>query len=204
MFEKGMILGFLLCAPLGPIGILCLQRTLVSGRLAGAFSILGASVVDAFYTLVAALGVSLLAAGLEQSQVWLRPAAGLILAVVGTRLFFEMSPGSTPPEDRLKRLRDAFLTTFFLMLSNPLPILVISAALSALNGKLANAFNIFLLVSGVFVGSAVWAPIIVFFVSRIKPWLSGRHLRIFQMVCGAAIVVCGVVVGSAPLVDRLR
>lgn len=204
MFGKGLILGFLLCAPLGPIGLLCVQRTIASGRLAGALSVLVAAVVDALYALAAALGLSLAAALVDQSKQVIQPMAGVILAVVGTRLFFEPAPAAEPPADRVKHLRDAFLTTFLLMLSNPLPVIVISAALSTLNAQGIGGFGIPLLVAGVFTGSALWAPILVFCVSLIAPLLNGWRLRFFQRICGAAIFSCGLAVGSTPFVSSLR
>lgn len=204
VFGKGMILGFLLCAPLGPIGILCVQRTIVSGRLAGALSVLGAAVVDALYALAAAFGLTLVAAVVDQSKQVIQPMVGVILAVVGIRLFFEPAPASEPPADRVKHLRDAFLTTFLLMLSNPLPVIVISAALSTLIGQGVGGFGIPLLVAGVFTGSALWAPILVFCISLVTPLLNGRHLRFFQRICGVAIFSCGLAVGSAPFVSSLQ
>lgn len=199
-----MVLGFLLCAPLGPVGILCVQRTLASGRLSGALSVLGAAVVDALYALLAALGVSLMGAVRDPSTPWVNAVAGLILALVGTRVFLEMPPPPAAPADRGNHRWEAFLTTFFVMISNPIPVVVISAALSAQNGPGASGVGIPLLVAGVFAGSALWAPILVLGVSRIAPLLNGRHLRLAQRVCGAVLLAGGLAIGGEALVSGLR
>ena len=84
---KGLAVGFLLCAPLGPVGIICIQRTMIDGRLTGFFSILGAAVVDAFYGVVAAYGMSAVGGVLDHGKFWFQLFGGTVLVVVGIRLF---------------------------------------------------------------------------------------------------------------------
>jgi threonine/homoserine/homoserine lactone efflux protein len=90
------------------------------------------------------------------------------------------------------------------MLSNPLPILVISAALSSIpGGKLwIGLFDIPLFALGVFLGSLLWSPILVTASSLISPMLRPGHFRLINRVCGAAIFFCGLLLGVAPLVTH--
>ena len=105
---KGLAVGFVLCAPLGPVGILCLQRTMIDGRLSGFFSILGAAVVDAFYGGVAACGMSVVAGVLDQGKFWFQLFGGAVLVVVGIRLYTAAHPSTAP----LKAMSGVRLTLF--------------------------------------------------------------------------------------------
>ncbi len=85
MFLKGLILGFSIAAPVGPIGLLCIQRTLARGRQHGFVSGLGAATADAFYGLVAALGLGAITSFLLGLQFWLQLGGGLFLVWLGAR-----------------------------------------------------------------------------------------------------------------------
>ncbi len=206
-FWRGVVLGFLLCAPLGPVGILCIRHALCEGRLAGALAVLGAAVVDAGYCLVAAFGITLVAGFMGQGRSWIQPVGGLVLALMGFHLWRE-SPvqgaargaGGRPP------LYGAFFSTFFVMLSNPLPILAISAAISAMSGSaIASAPAAApLLMSGVFFGSLLWAPLLVIGASALKPLLQQGRLQVLQRACGAALLLCGLLLGVSPLIRFYR
>ena len=202
---KGMIVGFVLCAPLGPVGILCIQRTMIDGRLSGFFSILGAAVVDAFYGGVAGCGMRVAAGVLEQGKFWFQLFGGAALVVVGIRLYTAASINRTS-QGHVRSSADAFLSTLSLMLSNPLPILVISAAMSAVpGGKLRiELFDIPLFMLGIFLGSLLWSPILVTASSLISPVLQPGHLALINRICGAVILCCGLLLGVAPLIAHSR
>jgi threonine/homoserine/homoserine lactone efflux protein len=197
---KGVAVGFVLCAPIGPVGILCLQRTIIDGRLSGFFSILGAAVVDAFYGGVAGCGMSVVGV-LDQGKFWFQLFGGAVLVVVGIRLYTASSIKRTS-QGRVRGSADAFLSTLSLMLSNPLPILVISAALSAVTGGQLriDLVDIPLFALGIFLGSLLWSPILVTASSLISPVLQPGHLTLLNRVCGAILFFCGLLLGAAPLV----
>ena len=99
LFLKGIALGFSIAAPVGPIGILCIQRTLIQGRAAGFVSGLGAATADAIYGFLAVLGVGFLTGALIDHQTWLRLFGGLFLTVLGARLFFRRPSEQTQAKD---------------------------------------------------------------------------------------------------------
>jgi threonine/homoserine/homoserine lactone efflux protein len=199
---KGIAAGFLLCAPLGPIGVLCLQRTMAAGRLAGFFAILGAAVVDGFYGLAAGFGMSVIETFLDEGRFWFQLFGGMALVVAGIRLCAASSSIIRPSQDLVRSSLDAILSTFTLMLSNPLPILVISAALSAMTGgKLRIDFSdIPLFALGLFVGSLLWSPIIFIASALVSSMLQPKHLMLINRICGTVIVGCGLALGAAWLV----
>lgn len=193
-FIKGLIVGFVICAPMGPIGLLCLQRALVDGRAAGMAAVLGASTVDVIYCSVAGLGISYLSNFLTGEHLYLRLAGGLILILVGVRIFTS-PPSEKTPNTSAHGLFPSFMSSFLLMLANPMPIVVFTATFTALGVHgWEDAYSAtFAIVAGVFVGSALWAPLLAVAVALCKPQLSLRRLRLVNRVAGAVIAGCGMV-----------
>ena len=194
-FIKGLVLGFIICVPFGPIGLLCVRRTLMDGKVAGIACVLGASVVDALYCAIAGLGVSYISNFLSDERAVLRVAGGLILIAMGVKIFFT-HPAEKTPEASGHGLVASFGSSFFLMLTNPLAILVFTATFSALGiGGWQDAYiSTGMLVIGVFVGSALWAPIFVAGVNLFSPRLTLSQLRLANEVAGIILVLFGVLV----------
>jgi threonine/homoserine/homoserine lactone efflux protein len=187
---KGLVLGFVICVPFGPIGLLCVRRTLMDGKVAGVASVLGASVVDALYCAVAGLGVTYISNFLSDERTILRWAGGIVLIAMGIKIFFT-HPSEKTPEAKGHGLLASFGSSFFLMLTNPLAVLVFTATFSALGiGGWRDAyFSTGMLVIGVFVGSALWAPIFVAGTNLFSPHLTLSQLRLANRIAG--VILCG-------------
>jgi len=82
---RGLIIGFSIAAPVGPIGVLCIQRTLAEGRIVGLISGLGAASADAVYGLIAAFGLTFISNFLLARQGWVRLVGGAYLCYLGVR-----------------------------------------------------------------------------------------------------------------------
>src|SRR5262249_22051515 len=123
LLWKGALIGFAVAAPVGPIGILCIRRTLSDGRLAGFVSGLGAAAADASYGLVAALGLAWLGAFLQEQRDWISVVGGLFLIYLGiTEIRAKpVDPNAPPPKPA--GLVGHFVSTLFWTLANPLTIL---------------------------------------------------------------------------------
>jgi threonine/homoserine/homoserine lactone efflux protein len=193
-FIKGLILGFVICVPFGPIGLLCVRRTLMDGKVAGIAAVLGASVVDAIYCAIAGLGVSYISNFLTNERTVLRLAGGLVLIAMGIKIFLT-HPTEKAPEARGHGLFASFGSSFFLMLTNPLAVLVFTATFSTLGiGGWQDAhISTGMLVIGVFVGSALWAPIFVAGVHLLSPQLTPSQLRLANRIAGLILFGFGVV-----------
>ena len=113
VFIKGLIIGFVICAPMGPIGLFCIRKTLLDGRLAGFSAVLGASTVDALYCAIAGLGISFISNFLTNEKTLIRLAGGLILIIVGIKFFF------TKPADKTPETKGARPLEFFLLRRPP-------------------------------------------------------------------------------------
>ena len=122
LFLQGALIGFAIAAPVGPIGVLCIRRSLAEGRIYGLLSGLGAATADAVYGAIAAFGLTIISSFLVEQQIWLRLLGGIFLLYLGIRTYFAKSEtGEVPARSETKL--GAYATTFFLTLTNPLTIL---------------------------------------------------------------------------------
>ncbi|QCO01646.1 LysE family translocator [Azospirillum argentinense] len=156
---KGLIIGFSIAAPVGPIGLLCIRRTLADGPAHGFVSGLGAASADAVYGAIAGFGVVLVTDALLGAQVALKLVGGLMLLWLG------WSTLRARPAERAADARGggglagAYASTFALTLANPATILSFAAVFSGLGvsaGDGSSTGVAALLVAGVFTGSAMW------------------------------------------------
>ncbi len=173
LFAKGLAVGLAIAAPVGPVGVLCVRRTLSEGRLVGLIAGLGAAMADAIYGGIAAFGVAAVSGFLLDHLDALRLIGGVILCLLGYRSFHARTsppaldvPGPDGREARGRArslappgvLGGAFGSTFLLTLTNPLTILSFAAIFAGLGLGDAGGDPILagLLVFGVFLGSALW------------------------------------------------
>jgi threonine/homoserine/homoserine lactone efflux protein len=152
---KGMAIGFAIAAPVGPIGVLCIRRSLRDGPLAGFVAGLGAATADAAYGAVAGFGLTAVSGFLVRWQSWLGLGGGAFLCYLGTRAFLDR-PGQEA-EPAPGRLPAVYASTLLLTLSNPATILSFAAVFAGLGlGATPDYRAASALVLGVFTGSALW------------------------------------------------
>jgi threonine/homoserine/homoserine lactone efflux protein len=193
LIVRGFILGFAIAAPVGPIGLLCIQRTLNQGQLVGLASGLGAATADAFYGAVAAFGLTLVSAFLIEQQFWLALVGGLFLLYLGVPTFLA-SPAERAANSEAKGIGGAYMSTFLLTITNPMTILAFvaifaGAGLAAAGGDaLAAAW----MVVGVFLGSAAWWFLLSGGVSLLRSHINGTVLLWVNRAAGAILVIFGV------------
>ncbi len=177
LFWRGLIIGISIAAPVGPIGVLCIRRTLAEGRLAGLVSGLGAATADAVYGIVAGFGLTFVSNFLIAQQNWLRLFGGLFLCYLGWRTL-RAKPTDQSAELKQQGLLQSYLSIFVLTITNPMTILsfaAIFAGLGLAQGTASYRLAAFL-VAGVFLGSALWWLTLSFgvgfFRSRLTPnWM---------------------------------
>lgn len=156
LFVKGLVLGFAIAAPVGPIGVLCIRRSLADGQRAGFATGLGAATADAVYGCIAGFGLAAVSRFLVEQRFWLGLLGGLFLCYLGVRTFFS-KPTETPDGGGNPSLLAAYLSTFFLTITNPMTILSFVAVFAGLGlVTSSNYWEAASLVGGVFIGSALW------------------------------------------------
>lgn len=189
---KGILLGFSIAAPVGPIGILCIRRTLANGRLNGFVSGLGAATADAFYGSLAGFGLTLVTDFLVGNQGWLRLIGGVFLCYLGVRTFFAQ-PASEPARASARGIAGAYTSTLLLTLSNPMTILSFVAIFAGLglgntNGDALSAAS---LVLGVFTGSALWWLLLSSGANLLRSQTNTQILRWVNRISGVLILGFG-------------
>jgi threonine/homoserine/homoserine lactone efflux protein len=193
LILRGFILGFAIAAPVGPIGLLCIQRTLNQGQLVGLASGLGAATADAFYGAVAAFGLTLVSAFLIEQQFWLALVGGLFLCYLGVRTFLA-SPAERAAGSEAKGIGEAYASTFVLTITNPMTILAFvaifaGAGLATAGGDVLSAAWI---VAGVFLGSAAWWFLLSAGVALLRSHIGAGVLLWVNRAAGAILVLFGV------------
>ncbi len=197
IFARGVAIGLAIAAPVGPIGVLCIRRTLAEGRLAGFVTGLGAATADTVYGAVAAFGLTAVSAFLVSQQDWLRLIGGAFLCYLGVRTFLASpAPQADVAGDRTSRtLAGDYVSTFLLTITNPLTILSFAAVFAGLG--LGSGYDdlgsALLLVAGVFTGSALWWLLLSGGVSLLRGRITENGLRWVNRVSGVIITVFGVV-----------
>ncbi|WP_376100699.1 LysE family transporter (plasmid) [Roseomonas sp. CCTCC AB2023176] len=193
---RGAGIGLAIAAPVGPIALLCIRRTLAAGPAAGVASGVGAATADALYGLVAALGLGVLAAVLVDHAALLRVAGGLLLAWLGLgALRRALAPPHAVAEAAAGRegtgLAGAFASTFALTLANPMTILSFAGVVAALAAPGGGAAAGLALVAGVFLGSVAWWLLLVGSVAAVRGSLPSGALRWIEGLSGAALLGFG-------------
>jgi threonine/homoserine/homoserine lactone efflux protein len=194
LLLKGLIIGFSIAAPVGPIGVLCIRRTLAQGRACGLVTGLGAATADAFYGSIAAFGLTFISTALVNQQAWLRIVGGAFLVYLGARTFFARPAERTEPA-REGGLWAAFGSTFFLTLTNPMTILSFAAVFAGLGavGASGGYASAGLLVAGVFAGSSFWWLLLSGGTGLLRSRIGGGALRWVNRVSGGVIAGFGLV-----------
>ncbi len=191
-FLKGLVIGFSIAAPVGPIGVLCIRRTLADGRLTGLVSGLGAASADALYGCVAGFGLTFISSALIGQQVWLRLVGGAFLCYLGIKtLLARPAEGDSPAGGT--GLAGAYASTLFLTLTNPMTILSFAAVFAGLGlvGAGGGYGSAAALVLGVFSGSAIWWLLLSSGVGLFRRKFDARALRWVNRISGAVIAGFG-------------
>lgn len=194
---KGIAIGLSISAPVGPMGLLCIRRTLAAGRTCGIVSGLGVATADGFYSSVAAFGLAAVSNVLLSWRIPLRLAGGMVLCALGVRIFLEKTAVERrEPDTSAARLLTAYSSMLVLALSNPIGIVFFTAVfagwgLADTGGDYAGAL---LLVGGVFLGSLLWWITLSTGVHFLGGRLSPAVLRNINRLSGFLITVFGMLV----------
>ncbi len=189
---RGLIIGFSIAAPVGPIGVLCIRRTLADGWASGLISGLGAASADAIYGSIAGFGLAFISNFLVSQQIWLRLVGGIFLCFLGVKTLLA-KPAEQAAAGKGTGLLAAYASTFFLTLTNPMTIISFAAifaglGLAAVRGNYGSAG---VLVLGVFTGSASWWLLLSGGVGLFRARFSPRLLIWVNRISGAIIIGFG-------------
>ncbi len=186
---QGLVLGFSIAAPVGPVGVLCIRRSMTRGFRSGLVSGLGAASADAFYGTIAAAGLTLVADFIVSQKYWLGLLGGGFLLYLGIKTMLS-SPEPENSEERKTGIGSDYFSTLLLTLSNPMTIFSFAAIFSGMSARSLPAyrFSAFLLVLGVFMGSALWWMILSGSVGLLRSRTNRTVLVWVNRISGVVII----------------
>jgi threonine/homoserine/homoserine lactone efflux protein len=197
LLVRGAVIGLAIAAPVGPIGVLCIRRTLAEGWTFGFVSGLGAATADALYGCIAAFGLTFISAALISHQTWLRLIGGLFLCTLGVKTLLARPAAQAAPSNG-GGLWSAYASTLLLTLTNPMTILAFAAIFAGLGlaertGGASGGYNSAgLLVLGVFLGSACWWLLLSSVFGAFRTRFSASGLLWVNRISGIVILGFGV------------
>lgn len=194
-FLRGFIVGFLAAVPIGPVNVLCIQRTLSRGRLIGLVSGIGAATVDAFYGGAAALGLTMISEIISRYEEVLRLAGGLFVFSLGIGTIMS-KPRALQEEEHESGLLSAYVSMFLITLANPTTIFsygVLFAGIGTIHA-LHGIKNAFLIAPGVFLGSALWWIILTGAMDMLKYKMNERYLKWLNRIAGGIVTGFGLLI----------
>lgn len=193
-FFLGLIIGIVTSAPIGPVGLLTIQRTLSQGRFAGILSGAGAATADAFYGGLAGLGLGAVAGFLAHQRLWIHIAAGVLCLWFGLRAMF-----FRPRHHRQTRAYSGrgllwnYASAILLTLANPLTVLFFIVVFAALHLDHVSLMRLLLTVAGIFSGCVVWWTGLTLTTARLHTYLHARTLMIINRTSAVIIIGVGIV-----------
>lgn len=188
---KGIVIGLIVAAPLGPVGLLCVRRTLAHGRVSGQLSGLGAATAHGFYGLIVGFGLTSISSFLLKSQVIIGIIGGLFLCYLGVKTFYARPASHTAIPHGSKRLQNYF-STLGLAITNPLTILTFIGIFAGFSVQSEHLIDPLLLVAGIFLGSALWWLCLTFLVGLFRHRMTPRSMLIMNRASGIFIFCFGV------------
>jgi threonine/homoserine/homoserine lactone efflux protein len=193
-YLRGLILGFTIAATVGPMSIVCIQRTFHKGYLYGLVSGMGIATADAIYGSIAAFGLTVITSFLVSEQTWIRLIGGLFLIYLGIRAILT-KPAEKAADAQAHNFAGAYASTLLLTLTNPLTILSFAVIFAGLGvgATGGNYLAAALVVAGVFSGSAAWWCILTGSISLLRKRFTPTWLRWLNRISGAAIATFGIV-----------
>lgn len=190
LFVSAFIIGISIAAPVGPIGVLVIRRSLAEGRLIGLVSGLGAAAADTFYGFIAAFGLSAISSLLVSASLPLRIFGAVFLAYLGIKTLLSKPSEKAAEAKSATNLLSAFLSTLALTITNPMTILSFLGIFAGmgLEAVAGNTLAASVMVLGVFAGSAAWWLLLSTGVSLFREKINAQVMLWINRLSGAIIL----------------
>ena len=191
---KGIIVGVAVTAPVGPLGILCIQRTINRGLLSGLVTGIAAAFADIMYAIIAGFGVSVIADFLEANQLVIRIIGGIIVIFLGVRIYMSNPAKQYRRQKTQKRTYISdFVSGFLVTITNPIVIIVFGAVFASLGHDKANSGkSVIVTIIGVFTGAIAWWISLTVLVNIFRDKINLRKLWWINKITGVSVVLFGI------------
>ncbi|MBI2417170.1 MAG: LysE family transporter [Ignavibacteriales bacterium] len=193
LFLRGLLIGFAMAVPIGPIGIMCIRMTLSDGRMRGFIIGLGAATADMLYGCVAAFGLTVISNVLETQRFGIRLAGGILLLILGIQVYRAKSRNLKFNSQEGGTLKLYFYTVALTM-TNPFTVFAFLAVFAMLGlADFSGAMNASFLVAGIFTGSGLWFFLLSYGASLFRDKLNTKGLRWTNRIAGIIIFISGAI-----------
>jgi threonine/homoserine/homoserine lactone efflux protein len=193
LLIRGLIAGLIITAPVGPVNVLCVQRTVTKGWRSGLFSGLGSALADMLYAAIAGFSISFVIQFLLRELFWIRFFGGILLILLGVWYYFRPPQPLNGERKRESDTGDS-ASTFLLTLTNPTTILSFLAVLAALGlGQPRPWYLTLLMVGAIFCGAMLWWFILTGIANRLRNRFTDRAMVWMNRIGGLAIGAFGVI-----------
>ncbi len=194
VFLKGIVIGLVASIPLGPVGLMCVQRTLSKSHRSGFVSGLGAATADSLFATVALFSLTFVMSFIENNMAVIKALGGISVVIVGVTIFLK-NPVVQIRRNRAgkgQNLWSDYLSIFFITLTNPAYILIFVALFAALGDHAGDGTgNGLVVILGVLTGASTWWFLLTFCVGLLRRKFRPRHLLWMNRISGSAIVILG-------------
>jgi len=199
IFFKGILVGLLMAVPVGPVGILCIERALLKGRRSGFLSGLGAATADGLYAAVGAFGLTIISSFITQHDLIIRLVGGAFILYLGLNSLFGKEHVKMPRHNIIFEKGNDYVSTFLLTLTNPSTIVTFGIVFTLTGfdpNAVANLLVPTLLVIGVAAGSALWWFALSYGVTYIAPKIPSFSLDLVKKLAGILIIIFALIILS--------
>ncbi|GHT37319.1 hypothetical protein FACS189435_2070 [Bacteroidia bacterium] len=195
LVGKGLAIGFLVSAPMGPVGVLCIQRTLSKGRWHGFYTGIGAMLSDLIYATVTCLGLGFVIGFIETNHFYLQLIGSIVLGLFGLYTL-RHNPVAELKKQREKKASytNDFITGFLLTVSNVLIIFLFIGLFAHFN-FVAPEHSFWMIAGGVLcigVGAVAWWFCLTYIISKIKKWFNIRDIWMLNRIVGIVIILVSI------------
>ncbi len=193
ILTKGLIIGFSIAAVVGPIGVLCLRRSITQGFSIGLATGIGAALADAMYGAVAAFGLTIVSDSLLHYKLVLKIFGSSYLFYLGIRTFTTKPTPIAQTPIQKNGLINSIISTFFLTITSPVTILAFITIFTGFGLQKLDFFYAWILVLGVFLGSTMWWILLSSLGSFLGRKLELQTLVWVNRISGIIITLFGIV-----------
>ena len=197
LFIKGILMGLLVSAPLGPVGVVCIQRTINRGVKSGFISGLGAAAADTVYAIIAVLGLGFVITFIKEEKYWIQLVGALIIILFAIKIFYT-NPAVEIRNNRNKKNKplEEFISVFFVTLSNPgvfFAFIAFFAWFNVVGEENAGYFSALVLIGGIFTGALSWWYILSAVINKYRKRIRLKNIWWLNKIMGIIVFICGII-----------
>lgn len=198
IFIKGLIVGLGASIPLGPLGVLCIQKTLSRGRFAGFITGLGASVSDTFYSTISLLGLVFIEDLIDSHKAAVLLIGGIVILFIGLKIYVTNPVRQIRQKNKKSKHVEDFVEALAMTITNPGSIFLILAMFTAVRFNIADSaveprLVILTVLWGIFTGSALWWFTLSTSISTFRKKFRLKQLIMLNKIAGIVIAAIGAI-----------